>query len=93
MRKNVSVKVNFIVNFGFMKVNKIEDFIRQANNIHSKIKGEMGRGLNIEYIKKPWRLKLNIEVEGDRDVVKEFLKQLKLHTVGLDVSPKNWYDI
>ena len=88
------VNVNFEIRFGLRKVNKIRDFASTMEQIYRKVKAEKG-DFRIAYFKRPWRSSLNIEVSGERETVREFLRELRVYvaTFGVKASPENWWDI
>ena len=89
------IKINFIIKLGLWKADKANELALRMNLIYQKIKADTGETLNIDYHKRPWTATLNVNVEGYPETIRRFVNELRTttETMGLKVSPENWWKI
>lgn len=97
MRQNFiqpsSIKLSFTIHLGFWKIKKIKELVAIIHHLQAKLSSEGNKKLNVTYLKRPWSTDLLIEIEGNKDIVRLFLTELRIYIerFGLKVTPENWY--
>jgi len=89
------IKINFVIKLGFWKVGKAKELAARIDLIYERIKAATGKGLDYQYFKRPWKTDMTVSVRGYPDTVRRFLYELRIvtETMGLKVSPEDWWKI
>jgi hypothetical protein len=89
------VKVEFTIESGYRRVDKLKVLASEIDALYSQLKSETGQTLDFECRKQPWQTGLHVVVEGPKETVKDFLRRIhpSVEKLRLKGVPEHWYDL
>jgi hypothetical protein len=92
---SVVIKVEFTIESGLRRVNKLRLIASEIDNQYARLKAETGQKLNYECAKRPWETSLHVTLEGNKETVRDLLHRIRpsVDRLGLKGIPEHWDDI